>query len=187
VTAPRLSLADAARQLSLEELLAAESAGLSLPRVMPWPPSLDPALTFVVPGDPHGQGSLLATKTGGVRYPTATINHRNAVVAELLDAWHGRDPITGPVQVIAELRFRRPESSHFLPANTRRRRPELRADAPEWHIVRPDTDKCARLLGDALEIAGVIADDKQIARWVIAKKYPAGLEPGSTTVAVYEL
>jgi Holliday junction resolvase RusA-like endonuclease len=45
----------------------------------------------------------------------------------------------------------------------------LRDDAPLDHIQAPDTDKLQRLVGDALEQAGVVDDDSQISNWLATK------------------
>ena len=155
---------------------------------LPWPASLDPqpTLTINIPGEPTGQGSLQLWSTGGASYPKHTVAHRNRVVAELLEEWHQHDAITGPVMVKVQFVFPRPKA-HYLPANTRRIQPQLRDGAPTWHTTFPDADKCARLIGDALKVAGVITDDALIARWVIDKKYGDNVGPGSTFLDLYQL
>src|SRR4029077_20732180 len=136
--------------------------------------------------EPVGQGSMKLWSTGGASYPKHTVAHRNRVVAELLEEWHQHDPITGPVMVKTQFVFARPKA-HYLPANTRRRKPELRPDAPTWCTTYPDADKCARLIGDALKVAGVITDDALITRWVIEKKYGDHIGVGTTFLDLYQL
>ena len=48
-----------------------------------------------------------------------------------------------------------------------------------------DADKHARAIGDALTIAGVVADDSLIVDFVIYKRWAQGVEPGAL-INVYE-
>ena len=149
-----------------------------------WPASLDPLLTIDIAGDPASQGSLRTFRNGGMAYPESTVNHRNYVIDRLAEAWAGRSPIDGPVAVRAVFTFGRP-TSHYLPKTLHRRaRAVLRPDAPEWHAVknRGDTDKLARLVGDALEISRVLDHDSLIVRWLAEKPYG---ETGSTHLEIY--
>ena len=43
-----------------------------------------------------------------------------------------------------------------------------------WHTGARDVDKCIRLLGDALTLAGVVADDGQIVEWTASKHWTEG-------------
>lgn len=151
---------------------------------LPYPATLTPLLAIEIPGDPTGQGSLRTFANGGVTYPKTTVNHRNWVIDQLTKEWAGRPPITGPVAVRAVFTFRRPDSHYWPKALHRRARTVLRDDAPEWHAVRNrgDTDKLARLIGDALEISRVLEHDSLIVRWLAEKPYG---ETGMTSLQIY--
>lgn len=47
----------------------------------------------------------------------------------------------------------------------------LRAGAPDTMHIRPDLDKLARAVGDALTDAIVVDDDSLIVRWILEKTY----------------
>lgn len=50
----------------------------------------------------------------------------------------------------------------------------------DHHTVKPDADKLARAVGDALTAAKVYGDDAQVVEWHARKVYaPAGVEPGA--------
>lgn len=151
---------------------------------LPFPATLTPLLDIEIPGDPASQGSMTTFANGGKAYPKNTVNHRNWVIDQLTQEWAGRPPITGPVAVRAVFTFRRPDS-HYRPKTLHRRaRSVLRDDAPEWHAVknRGDTDKLARLIGDALEISRVLDHDSLIVRWLAEKPYG---ETGMTSLQIY--
>jgi len=150
---------------------------------MPWPAQLSPLLDVLIPGDPVGQGSMTVSPAGGKWYPKTTVAHRNATVEILGEAWHGQEPHTGPVAVAVELRLTRP-AGHYWPVNTRRPERVLRDDAPQWCVKFPDVDKGARLILDALKIAGVLRDDKLVADLRAVKRWAA---TGSTRVVVTRL
>lgn len=89
----------------------------------------------------------------------------------------GRTPFTVPVGVEAVFRFARPKS-HY------RANGDLKESAPYWHPSSPDLDKLARALGDALTVAGVVADDRLIASWAATRVWA---EVSSATVRVKPL
>lgn len=133
---------------------------------------------FTVAGQPVPQGSARAFAIRGqARIVTVTArlaDWRHAIATEARAAMAGRELVPGPVAVTLHFRPASRPASHFLPANRRRPAPELRADAPEWHIAPPDADKLCRAALDAL--TGVVwADDRQVARLVVTKQWP---EPG---------
>jgi len=149
--------------------------------VMPWPGTLDPILDITVPGHPTPQGSKISNRHGGMRDPKRTVGARNFTVEFLESRLQQQELLVAvPVAVRVWFRFARP-ASHYLPANTRRRVRELRPDAPTWHAIEPDADKCCRLVGDALEISRVLVDDKLIASWHAEKRWG---ETSSTRIQV---
>lgn len=143
-----------------------------------------PLLDVIIPGTPTSQGSMISNRHGGMRYPTKTVGARNFAVEFLeANAVGAVVGLTGPVAVRVRFHFKRP-GSHYLPANSLRSEPVLRANAPTWHAIEPDTDKCCRLVGDALQIAGIITDDKLIASWAAEKRWAHN---GSTRIQLFTL
>lgn len=66
--------------------------------------------------------------------------------------------------------------SHF---RTGRNAALLRTDAPYLVGVKPDLDKLLRSTLDALDAAGVFADDSRVAQVFTAKTYPHTMQPGA--------
>ena len=69
-----------------------------------------------------------------------------------------------------EFMLRRP-ASHYLPLNSKRTLPELRATAPVWVTKAPDIDKLVRAVLDASTDAGIWDDDSQAVYVIASKKY----------------
>ena len=89
-----------------------------------------------------------------------------AEAAQLLE-----QPLAGPLRVVLEFELPRPKS-HY---RTGARAGELRESAPVYHSTRPDADKLARAVLDAL--AGVaFRDDGQVSRLEVDKVF--GERPG---------
>lgn len=119
------------------------------------------SLTFDVFGDAVPQGSKRAIvnrhtgkpaviESGGARLRT----WRSDVVAAARSAMSGQGPFEGPVTLFVVFHLRRPKR----PKN-------------EVPIVRPDVDKLARGLLDALAAAGVFHDDAQVTDLSVRKRY----------------
>lgn len=125
------------------------------------------ALEFVVRGTPVPQGDLSASSIGKGKVRLYHSNAkelrpwRDAIAGAANDALNGAEPLEGPVQLDVLFTIARP-ATHFLPANSRRARRELRLDAPMWHAETPDVDKLARACLDALSGVAYV-DDKQVA------------------------
>jgi crossover junction endodeoxyribonuclease RusA len=144
-----------------------------------------PALVVSIPGKPRTQGSMTLWRdaaTGGERakYAPETVAHRNLAVGLFRDAWAGAAPLTGAVAVRIVAVFARPKS-HY---GTGRNAGVLKDWAPEHYTSAPDGDKIARLVLDALTIAGVYADDGLVAVHRVDKVY--GDRP-ATLVEVWAL
>jgi Holliday junction resolvase RusA-like endonuclease len=140
---------------------------------------------FVIPGKPHGQGSMQLSrnpKTGKefVKYPPATVSHRNLMITVMAQQWGARPPLDGPLAVRCDFRFPRPKHHFRTGANAL----VLRDDAPEWHTTPVDIDKAARLVNDALTISGVIVDDARVVMLQAVKRYS---DQTGTTVEVIRL
>lgn len=123
-------------------------------------------LEITVIGTPIPQGSKVRTRWGMREDNPGTKPWRAAVAAEAAAVWAGRPLTPDPVAVTATFVFPRPQA-HF---GTGRNADRLKASAPLWHKTKPDGDKLARAVGDAL--TGVILrDDSQIVEWAIRKVY----------------
>jgi Holliday junction resolvase RusA-like endonuclease len=144
-----------------------------------------PALVVAIPGKPRTQGSmtLWTDKVTGrerAKYAPEVVAHRNLAVGLFRDAWAGAWPLPGPVAVRILATFARP-LSHY---GTGRNAGVLKDWAPVYYTSAPDGDKIARLVLDALTIAGVYKDDGQVAVHRVEKVY--GERP-STLVEVWGL
>jgi Holliday junction resolvase RusA-like endonuclease len=143
-------------------------------------------LELFVPGTPRPQGSttpMVSKGTGRAfaKYDQTTIAARNRVVHALGVAWHGADqrpPLDGAVMVVATFTFERPKSHWRTGKNAHL----LRDSAPLDMISAPDTDKLLRLVGDALEISGVVGNDSQIRTSFGDKEWG---QPAGTLIRVY--
>ncbi len=122
-------------------------------------------LEFVVIGTPVPQGSKTRTRWGMREDNPNTKPWRATVAAEAALAWR-RELLSEPVAVEATFVFSRLKS-HF---GTGRNEDVLKASAPFWHRTKPDGDKLARAVGDALT-GTVLRDDSQIVSWTIRKVY----------------
>jgi Holliday junction resolvase RusA-like endonuclease len=123
-----------------------------------------PDLQFEVFGDPRPQGSKRGFVAGGRVNVVddnrpALRNWRTDVVAVCSDAltdagWPAEPPREQPYGVHLTFRLRRPKSTRRV-----------------WPAVKPDVDKLARGVLDALRTAGCYRDDAQVVRLVADKEY----------------
>lgn len=147
-------------------------------------------VAVVIPGTPKPQGSLrpVTSRSTGrlfVKHPAGMRDYREFVASALGRERAVGSAHSGPVSATATFAFPRPVG-HWRPANRRRPVRELRETAPAYPIGRaiPDLDKLQRLLGDALQLGGVLVDDGQIVEWQVDKVWTD--EPhGHAVVAVY--
>lgn len=129
-------------------------------------------VSFTVIGTPAPQGSK--TKWGTEENPN-TRPWRAAVAASASEAhtYHTADGTSGykpvldeAVRVAALFVFPRPKHHYGSGRNSH----VLKPTAPAWCSTKPDADKLARAVGDA--ITGVLVrDDAQIVEWSIRKVY----------------
>ena len=118
-------------------------------------------LVVIVPGLPQPQGSSRAFVRGGKpvitsdnpRLASWRMDVAHCAQAAMREA-HLTAPLVGPVRVA--VRFALPK-----PQRTRRQHP----------TVRPDVDKLARAVLDALTLASVWVDDAQVVILVAQKAY----------------
>lgn len=91
------------------------------------------------------------------------------------------EPWAGAVEVVAVFRFERELSKAVGKAGE-----VLPSHSDPWPVADDigDTDKLCRNLGDALEQAGLIANDRNIVRWRAVKRW---VEPGEVTGVFVEV
>ena len=139
---------------------------------------------FDVPGHPAPGGSKTAFPLrGGRRFNVVDSckrakSWRTVVAVAARTVYLGR-PAAGPVHLTIEFRLARPASHH----RARDRRLDLRADAPAYHLTRPDATKLLRAAEDAL--TGILwEDDGQIVETRLLKRWTEhGEGPGVRIVA----
>lgn len=123
-------------------------------------------LRFTAVGHPAPQGSKSAVVVAGrarilegrtrnqrERHADWRAEVTRAAWAAMGDA-HRITPFLGPVAVEVLFRLPRPKSARV---------------GWRWQWRRPDADKLARSVLDSLTVAGVVADDAQVARLVVEK------------------
>lgn len=130
-------------------------------------------IQFTVDGTPAPQGSKVRNRYGGMREDNPnTAPWRAAIAWKAREAMNGRPSLSGPVLVEISLTFARPQS-HY---RTGKHAGQLKPTAPLWCASKPDADKCARAILDALK--GIcIQDDARVANLGVSKLYGT---PGAT-------
>lgn len=137
-------------------------------------------VTFEALGVPVPQGSKVAfLRHGRVAMRESSADRlkawRGDVEAAARRARRSRDAMTGPVIADMAFSFPRPRAHYGRGRNALL----LKPSAPHHHTQTPDVDKLARAIGDALTIASVIVDDKQIVVVHASKHWAhAGQMPG---------
>lgn len=134
---------------------------------------------------PLGKGRPRAVSVNGrarVYTPTATADWEHFAAVELRAAWEAKPPMTGPLgcEIVAVF----PRTAALL----RKVRGEYKH--PTWrlpHGVKPDADNIAKSVLDAVEKAGIINDDKQIALLTVGKHYAMIHEEPRVEVRIWSL
>lgn len=134
---------------------------------------------------PLGKGRPRATVQGGrarVYTPTATSDWEHFAALELRAAWEAKPPMTGPLgcEIVAVF----PRTAALLAKN------KIGYKHPTWrlpHAVKPDADNIAKSVLDAVEKAGIIGDDKQIALLTVGKHYAMIHEEPRVEVRIWSL
>ncbi len=137
---------------------------------------------ITVYGTPAPQGSKDVLR-GRVVESSKLVKPWRKDVADAVIAAHANRHFTGPVAVDAVFLLTRPKG-HY---GTGRNAAALRGDAPQYPYVRPDLDKYARGLLDALQLAGVFGDDAQVVNLATRKRYVLAGHPAGAVVNVREL
>lgn len=135
-------------------------------------------LVFSVFGVPQPQGSAKAFMPRNARFPVVTSDNpkvkgwRQLVAQAASQALNGRGlHLEGPVRLCANF---------YLP------RPKSLGAKPKSHLTRPDVDKLARAIGDAL--TGVVwRDDSQIVQFKVSKYYAGVGESPRADIAITAL
>lgn len=126
-------------------------------------------IVFYAEGVPAPQGSK--THVGGGRLIESSRQvgpWRDAVRRSAITAMGDRPPIDGPIYLVQVFALPRPKSHYGTGRNSGR----IKRGAPSRPPVRPDLDKLARAVGDAL--TGVCYhDDAQVVNLCAAKYYVA--------------
>lgn len=124
-------------------------------------------ICFFAAGRPAAQGSKRHVGGGRLIESSRQVGPwRDAVRQAAIEAMAGRPPIDGPVYLVQVFALPRPKS-HY---GTGRNSGQVKRGAPHRPPVRPDLDKLARAVGDAL--TGVCYhDDAQVVNLCAAKYY----------------
>lgn len=135
----------------------------------PHKPTGQTSWAFTVTGDPKAQPRPRLGKHGAYNPPTAKAWKAGVVYSATMAGL--RDlRLTGPIAVTMDFHMPRPQA-HLL-------RGSIRANAPTWHIIKPDSDNLAKAALDALTDMGVWVDDSQVCDLHITKRYATDLAPG---------
>jgi crossover junction endodeoxyribonuclease RusA len=140
-----------------------------------------PALTFDVLGNPAPQGSKRAIvnrytgKAAMVEDSSRTKPWRADVREAALHAWDIGEPFAEAIRIDLTFRFLRP-MGHYGARG-------LRGSAPAAKVTKPDVDKLARAVLDAIK--GVVyRDDAQVVELHVRKRWVLGGEAPGCLVAV---
>jgi crossover junction endodeoxyribonuclease RusA len=130
-------------------------------------------ITFTVIGHAQPQGSTKAFMPKGARYPVVTSDNPNLkqwrqLVAYAAQQHAAAGPMSGGVRVTLDFALQRPRS---LPKRT------------SQHLKKPDIDKLARAVLDAL--TGILfVDDSEVIRLTVKKQYAAPHQPPGVLITV---
>lgn len=146
------------------------------------------SLTINVIGVPVPQGSKVANRHGGgVRDSNAKkLKPWRADVAgtaQEVAAHEGWARLDEPAQV--DITFYMPRlKGHY---GTGRNDGVLKPTAPKYVQAKPDIDKLARAILDALTDADILRDDSRVARLVVEKRYADGPTGARITITPLEV
>lgn len=148
------------------------------------------ACLFRVSGTPIPQGHVRSVTKGGRTWSfhgsPGLKPWRDQVAQVAADAMRGQDgPFQGPVEAALTFHVARPKSHYGTGRNARTLKPQ----APVHVTTRPDADRLARAVLDAISIGPgpVLADDAQVVVLYAAKRYCDLDEGPGVTVFVADL
>ena len=134
-----------------------------------------------IDGDPVAKGRPRATKDGRVYTPAKTRSWES-MAAQILALRWGSAPLLRPVGLSVMAIHARPQSR---PKTISR---DLWALGGQlWRPSKPDLDNIVKAVKDAMEKAGVIANDSQICEVRARKAYAAKGEEPSIIIHLYEI
>lgn len=138
-----------------------------------------PIFAITIPGDPVGkQRPRLSARGGHARAYTAKATREwESDAARRMAEAHGPHVEKGPLMVVVRAVKDRPQRL------MRKRDPEDRI----WRTVKPDADNVGKSALDALEKAGVIANDSEVAVCRFESLFTALWEDPCVEIEVYEL
>ena len=134
---------------------------------------------------PLGKGRPRAVSVGGrarVYTPTVSADWEHFAAVEMRSQYESNEPMTGPLgcEIVAVF----PRTAELL------RKTKAGYKHPTWrlfHAVKPDADNIAKSVLDAVEKAGIICDDKQIALLTVGKHYAMIHEEPRVEVRIWSL
>lgn len=139
-------------------------------------------IELYVLGLPAPQGSKRHVGNGRMVESSKRVKPwRAEVAAACRDRWRG-DPLDGPVTLQVEFFLPRP-AGHL---GTGRNQGIVKPSAPAWHVTRPDLDKLARAVGDALT-GLAYGDDSHIVAWHIHKRYADADHPVGARILIQQI
>lgn len=130
--------------------------------------------TCTIHGQPVAKGRPRAYVRGGrARMHTPEKTQRWEAYAALVmyDRWE-RDPLDGPVAVTIRAIAHRPG----------RLKRKKDPDGLIWRTTKPDADNVAKAALDAMEKAGIVADDRQVVDLRVLSLYAERTGPARVTV-----
>ena len=141
------------------------------------------AITFEVPGQPVPQPRARVNRNGHRYTPdNGIVAYKQAILlrSRLAAKQIRLEQLTGPVAVDIEFVIARPESHWGKRGLVKSAKPYPSRRSGDW-------DNLAKGVCDALTDAGIWADDDQIVRAVVGRRYAGRDEPASTTVTIRSL
>jgi Holliday junction resolvase RusA-like endonuclease len=141
-------------------------------------------LEVTVPGAPVPQGSVhpFVTAAGPRARHDPRVREYRLRVAQAVRESRGSPPHLGPVEVLVVAWLPRPASHYGTGRNTGR----LRPSAPALPTTKPDVDKLARVVLDALTDGGLWRDDAQVTGVRAVKRYADDEHPVGVLVRVLD-
>lgn len=124
--------------------------------------------SLFVPGVPVAKGNMIRNRYGATYDKTKNLKPWAATItADVSAAGWNPIPKDRPVRVSLMFRLPRPKGHYGTGRNADR----LKDSAPKWHAKKPDIDKLARAVLDAIVAAGALRDDGQVSHLSAAKCY----------------
>ncbi len=116
----------------------------------------DTEISFFVYGNPAAQGSKKYVGHGIMVETSTQLPSWRAAVIEYAQKAYDGPPLDGALELQVTFWFSRPNNAK---------------KGARWKTTAPDLDKLCRSVGDALQIAGTIASDARICKWIASKTF----------------